>query len=307
MDQALGKLAQKQWGVFSRAQAIKEGANKWSISRRLAHGTWIEVAPAVYRFPGGHQSWHQKVIAATFAQPHAMASHRTAAFLWDLECVNGQPAMIEVISKHGRSRILTLAKVHETRRLPDKPVLREHIATTPLARTLIDLGDVMSDEMLFVGFDSARRKHRNVIPDLVKELTSTGAGRQKTEVLAAMIEREKDQPPTASKLEARAAFALDRRRGLLRPRRQHNVHDENGRFIARVDFAWIGQRVVVQCDSKKWHLTPEAFEKDLLQRRQLESNGWRVLHVTWQMLKSDDWLIDLERLVGEQGRLQLGA
>jgi very-short-patch-repair endonuclease len=307
MDEALGKLARRQWGVFTRAQAVENGATKWTVRRRLAQSKWLEVARGVYRFPGGNASWQQKVLASTLSISGAMASHRTAAYLWGLECLNGAPALIDVAVAFGTSRRLTLARVHVTRRLPSKPVLRDGIATTPLARTLIDLGDVLSEEMLFVAFDSARRKFRNIIPELEKELTAGGPGRRKTEVLAAMVERSKGEPPTGSPFEARTAFKLDRRRGLLKPTRQHHIYDENGNFIARVDFAWIQQRVVIQCDSRKWHLTAVAFEKDLLQRRQLESNGWRVLHVTSQMLANDDWLVDLERLVSTQGRFALEA
>ena len=81
-DEALGKLARRQWGVFTYQQALAAGANKWLIRRRVDGLDWAVVERHVYRFRGGHESWHPKVVAATLALgPAAFASHRTAAFL----------------------------------------------------------------------------------------------------------------------------------------------------------------------------------------------------------------------------------
>ncbi|MBS1149746.1 MAG: hypothetical protein H6Q89_1444, partial [Myxococcaceae bacterium] len=251
-------------------------------------------------------SWHQKVMAATLSLPGAMASHRTAAFLWQLECFHGPPALIEVTVGFNHSRRLRLARVHHTRRLPEAQH-RQGIATAPLARTLVDLSDVVSEETLFVAFDSARRKYPSVLARLEEELSANGAGRRHGDRLAEMANRAKGEQPTGSPLEAQTAFKLDKRRGMPRPKRQHHVHDDKGNFIARVDFAWVEQRVILQCDSRQFHLTPDAFEKDLLQRRQLESHGWRVVHVTKLMLKTQDWLVDVERLLDAQRRLALYA
>lgn len=121
MNEALGKLALKQWGVFSRAQAIENGVSRWAIRRRVIEGLWVRVAAGVYRFPGGTDCWHPKVMAATLSLPGAMASHKTAAFLWGIEGLGGAPAMLEVSAAHGTRWTLRLAKVHHTRRLPAEP------------------------------------------------------------------------------------------------------------------------------------------------------------------------------------------
>ncbi len=306
MDEALGKVARKQWGVFSRAQAVAQGLAAWTIRRRVQSGQWFEVEAGVYRFRGGHESWHQKVCAATLSLPGAMASHGTAAFLWGLEGLGGAPALIEVTVGFAVSRRLTLARVHHSRRIPDPAERRDRIATTPLTRTLIDLSDVLNEERLFVAFDSARRKFGGLLPALEEELKLNGSGRRNRNALMSMVQRAKGESATESPLEARAMVAMTRF-GLPRPTLQHAICDERGKLIARVDFAWIPQRVILQCDSHQWHLTPAAFEKDLRQRRQLESRGWRVVHVTWNMLESRDWLVDLGRLLEAQSTVALGG
>lgn len=299
MDDELGQLARKQWGVFSRAQAIAAGISRWAIARKLARGTWVKVEPAVYRYQGGYDSWHQRVCAATLAVPGAMASHRTAAFLWSIEGLGGAPALIEVTADQNISQHVLLARVHHTRRLPSEPELRDEIATTPLARTLLDLAEVVSEEKLFIAVDSAQRKFGSLLPALGKELAGVGRGRRKRKMFAKMMKLAKGAQPTDSPLEAKAALAMERF-GLPRPTRQYEVRDANRKLIARVDFAWVEHRVILQCESNEWHLAPEQFEKDLRQRRQLESYGWRVVHVTWKMLASRDWLLDVERLLTAQ-------
>ena len=299
MDEALWKVARKQWGVFSRGQAFEKGMTKWSIRRRLLQGDWVEVESSVYRFSGGHESWHQRVSAATLAITGAMASHRTAAFLWDLDTIGGAPALLEVTAGFDQSRALRLARVHHSRRLPKQPVYRDRIATTPLVRTLLDLSDVVSAEKLFVAFDSARRKFPRLLPALEAELRNNGEGRRNADLLAKLLKRAKGDCPTGSWLEATAATAMDRH-GTLPPVRQYVVRDSSGYFIGRVDFAWLEQRVILECDSHEWHLTPDQFEKDLVRRRRLESNGWRVVHVTSRMLATKNWLIDLDRLLAAQ-------
>lgn len=207
--------------------------------------------------------------------------------------------MIEVVAAYSTTRYQTLAKVHHTRRLPKEAVMRQGIATTPLARTLLDLSDVLSEEKLFIAFDSARRESRTVIAELQQELKEGGNGRRHRDRLEDLLKRWKGEKPTESPLEARAAYAMDRHR-TLRPTRQYNAYDPSGRFIARADFAWVEHRVILQCDSHEWHLDPVAFEKDLLQRRRLESYGWRVVHVTSSMLANAEWLVDLDRLLAAQ-------
>ena len=299
-DERLGVLARQQHGVFSRAQALSAGVNRWAMRRRLLSGDWVEVERGVYRFRGGQESWHQRVTAATIAIG-ALASHRTAAFLWDLDRIGlGPPAMIEVTAPRADGALLLTCRVHRTRIAVEAPVKRSRIWTTPLARTLLDLSEFASEEELYVAVDSALRKFRHLLPALEKELARNSFGRQRARLLSQMMWLRRTGP-TDSALEARAAFAIEEF-GLPRPTRQHEVRTDAGRFIARVDFAWLDRRVILQCDSKKFHLTPAGFEKDLRQRRQLESSGWRVIHVTWQMLESPEWLHDLARLLAAERR-----
>jgi very-short-patch-repair endonuclease len=52
-----------------------------------------------------------------------------------------------------------------------------------------------------------------------------------------------------------------------------------GPFIA--DFAFIEQRLVIECDGDYWHNLPNIQKKDKRKNYYLWSNGWDVLHI-WE-------------------------
>ncbi|MCU1616426.1 MAG: uncharacterized protein JWO98_3966, partial [Frankiales bacterium] len=66
--------------------------------------------------------------------------------------------------------------------------------------------------------------------------------------------------------------------GLPLPVAQHRVTDD-GRFVARVDFAYPGQRLAIEYDGV-WHGEPGQFARDRQRLNRLLAAGWRVLFVT---------------------------
>jgi very-short-patch-repair endonuclease len=53
----------------------------------------------------------------------------------------------------------------------------------------------------------------------------------------------------------------------------------NGRFLARVDFAWPELKVAVEYDGL-WHAEPGQFARDRRRLNLLREAGWRVVFVT---------------------------
>ncbi|MEJ7649040.1 MAG: DUF559 domain-containing protein [Nakamurella sp.] len=52
----------------------------------------------------------------------------------------------------------------------------------------------------------------------------------------------------------------------------------------RVDLALPRLKIGIEFDSLEFHTDRESFEKDRRKHNDLEAAGWRILHVTWQML-----------------------
>jgi G:T-mismatch repair DNA endonuclease (very short patch repair protein) len=53
------------------------------------------------------------------------------------------------------------------------------------------------------------------------------------------------------------------------------------------DCVWHDQRVAVELDSRTFHDTSAAFERDRVRDRALQAAGWRVIRVTWRQLRDD--------------------
>ena len=49
----------------------------------------------------------------------------------------------------------------------------------------------------------------------------------------------------------------------------------------RVDFAWVDERIVLECDGWGKVDSPQYFEKAARRDAYLQTDGWLVLHFTW--------------------------
>jgi very-short-patch-repair endonuclease len=48
-----------------------------------------------------------------------------------------------------------------------------------------------------------------------------------------------------------------------------------------VDLAYLEQRLVVEADSRRWHMLAAAFLEDRERDNRAQLAGWRVLRFTW--------------------------
>jgi putative AbiEi antitoxin of type IV toxin-antitoxin system len=128
----LAELASRQWGVVTRTQLVELGMATRGIS------DWVRAG----RLQG---RWLAAVLACG---PGAVLSHRDAAALWELR--QSQSAFIDVTvpSRNGRRAQRGIC-VHRTGRLrPDEVTVRHGIPVTTVARTLLDLADVLDKQAL---------------------------------------------------------------------------------------------------------------------------------------------------------------
>jgi predicted transcriptional regulator of viral defense system len=95
---ALARVAAKQHGVFTRAQARAVNCSDSVLYRLVSSGEVERVHPRVYRFTAAPSSLTQRAKAATlYAGERAWVSHRTAAF--KLGMIDRSPGTIELISE----------------------------------------------------------------------------------------------------------------------------------------------------------------------------------------------------------------
>jgi very-short-patch-repair endonuclease len=290
VDGAIAAVADAQFGVFSRQQALDAGFTPRQIQLRVSGDRWASRFRAVYRIVGAPETLQQAAMAAAlYAGDGALVSHSTAGLLWGIQRVRAKSVELWVpSSKQSRSQRIT---IHRGTRLDraDRTKLGP-IPVTTVARTLIDLSARMEDARLLAAVEDAL--HRKLVTaerltarvDALRRSGRPGAGR-----LAELLAGRGQAPALESALEAKV-WLLIRRSGLPLPKRQHWVVLPGGRF--RLDFAWPEHRVGLECDGWEHHGTRSAFEPDRARLAEFAAARWRVLPVTWNACTREPERVD---------------
>lgn len=76
---------------------------------------------------------------------------------------------------------------------------------------------------------------------------------------------------------------LCRRYGIAEPQAQYEIETAGRRF--RADFCWPDLRLIVECDSWRWHGGKLKTESDRERDQLLTIAGWIVVHFTRNQIK----------------------
>jgi len=284
-DVGIVRRAESQHGVFTLDEARAAGASRWTVGRQVRAGRFERVEPSTYRVVGAPGSWRSGLSAAVrSAGERAVASHRCAACLWNLDGSHEGPLEISVPNTLVRPHLS--AKVYRVTVLEDRDrTTIDSIPVTSIERTIIDLAAVLPLGGLAHALDSAlveglttvervrRRQHR------LGRRGRKGAGR----LAMLLMERDGRDQARTNGFERRLVRALVRA-GLPDPIPQFEVRDRRGVLVARPDFAYPDARLAIEADSYRWHGGRLAFDRDLRRRNRLTALGWRIVHVSWTQL-----------------------
>lgn len=205
------------------------------------------------------------------AGPGAVLSHRDAAALWELLRPPRRPVIDVTTPQRSRKRIAGI-DLHRTRHLASSSVtMRRHIPVTTVARTLLDLADVVPAHHLRRAADEARRTGWLNRMHLEELLRDHGHGRHGARKLQALLAR--DRPPALTRSDLEELFlAIVEQHDLPRPLVNHTVLGRER------DFVWAVPRLVVEVDSFEYPRTRDRFEDDRARDRALA--GWRTARIT---------------------------
>ena len=205
-----------------------------------------------------------------------MLSHRSAAELWELRPSAAASIDVTVPSQNGRRKRRGI-RVHRSRRLAaEETVVRDHIHVTSVARTLLDLADVLPTQSLKRAIDEAEYRGRFDLTSL-SAVVQNNPGRRGAKLLALAKE-----PAQRTRTELENAFlSFCRRHGLPRP--------EVGIKVAgyEVDFVWPDARVIVETDGLAAHRTRRAFEDDRKRDRRTLRAGYNTIRLTDRALREE--------------------
>jgi very-short-patch-repair endonuclease len=291
-DGALATLAGRQHGVVSRAKLLALGLTKDALRRRVERRRLLRVREGVYAV--GHEGLtddSRRLAAVLACGPDALLSHRAAAELHGL--LSSSPQFDVTVPRHARAR--AGVAVHRSRSItPADRALIRRIPVTTIARTLVDLADVLDDQRLARAVHEAdvRRVFDLRAIERVQERVPGRQGRHRlTRVLAAY----RPEPRFTRSRAERRLLELCERHGLPKP--QTNI------VIAghEVDAYWADADLVVEVDGREAHLTRRSFREDRARDRRLSTLGIQVVRITWPDLDDGAALAsELEQI--RQGR-----
>jgi very-short-patch-repair endonuclease len=280
LGRPLAHLAARQHGVVSLEQMRAVGMGDGAIEHAIHVGRLHRVFRGVYALGHPQIGERGRLRAATLAcGKDAAASHRSAAAL--LRLIDKGPVVIDVIAPGARGRTIDGLHLHRVRPpRPDEVGTVAGIPCTSPARTLVDLASVVGDWTLRSAFERAAQRRCLDIPAIERAIDP---GRRGVGSLRALVEAWRQAAPLTKKgrlkspLEAKV-LPLLAQRNLPVPLFNAPVQIANGRI--EVDFLWPDHRFVLEADSRDFHGTHLAFERDRWRDRELMRVGYATLRVT---------------------------
>lgn len=251
---------------------------------------WTQPHPGVYYLNATPMTWQARVLGAVLgAGDEALASHRTAGALWELEGFGGR--VIELTVPFTNEPAPKGVIVHRTRRLlPAADVLG--IPATSVERTLLDLAAVLPDAVLEKAAMSALRKKLTTTEAIALSLAEQGGRgvrgtKRLRRVLAAV-----DEGITGSVGEVEAAQII-RTAPVPAPARQHRIRLPDG-SNAYPDFSWPRLQKIVEVDGYGAHSTPEQLRRDLIRQNMLMDLGWEIRRFSVDRIRREPALVRAE-------------
>ena len=275
-DQAIAEVASVQGGVISHQQLVAVGLAPRTVRNWVASGRLHRLFRGVYAL--GHEAITDKgrLMAPALAYgPDGSVSHRSATDWWGI--ARTSRAIVDITvpgrSKAGQRGI----ELHLVRRLDPRDVtVHEGVPITTVARTLLDYAEVVPRNRLKRAIEEADRL-RMFDGFAVQELLARSPGRRGIKPLRDLLSDFVYDEFSREELEA-LFFDLCKDAGLPLPTMNAVICGY------QVDAYWPGTNLIVEVDSRAFHLNAKAFETDRLRDAELLLAGYRVVRVTYRQL-----------------------
>lgn len=246
----------------------------------LRRGQWLRPAPGVLVAVAAPPTWHQGMAVAV-ASTAGVVSHRAAARLHGFDGFR-EADPIEVTIERDRRLERPAWVVHQAPDLlPQDLTVIDGIRSTSIARTLVDLGAVVDDDLVEQALDDTLR--RGVSDRWIRSTLERVArpGPSGCGALQRVLDRVDRAGPIPDLLLERLIERAARAAGLPAPERQVRVRDDSGRVMARIDAAWPDRLIGSEAQSAEWHGGRRGSQHDLDRHNLLTAMGWRMLYATW--------------------------
>jgi very-short-patch-repair endonuclease len=173
----------------------------------------------------------------------------------------------------------------------DETQVRHGLQVTSPLRTVLDCARELSLTDAVVIADSALRK-RLVTIDELRSAAAAASGRRAAKLrrVAALAD-----PRCGSVLESLLRVLLVEA-GVSLDRTQWTIRDDDGAFVAVVDFAWLPARLIVEADGFEFHSERSDYRKDRRRANAYCRLDWRLLRFTWEDIHLEpDYVVEAVR------------
>ncbi len=284
----IARLAERQHGVVGLRQLKEIGLSASGVRSRVARGRLHRMHRGVYavghpRLTGrGH--WMAAVLACG---PGGVLSHRSAAGLWGLRPDNRPKSDISLPSPSARTRASIEVHRSVTLTAEDRTTV-DGIPCTTLARTLVDLGDVVNRRAVERAVEQAEVLRLFDLNDVQRAIERAGP-RRGAGLISSVLKTLNAPTLTASELEE-TFLALCRETPLPAPEVNAWMTLEDGSAI-RVDFLWRRERLAVETDGHPFHRTRQSRERDTKRDQLLRLAGFEPVRFTGRQVAFEkEWV-----------------
>jgi hypothetical protein len=286
LDSRVSAFTREHHGLLNGSYLRSIEASKHEVATRLETHRWELVHEGVYRLAGAPLTWRGGILAACWAGGmRAVASHRSAASLWELPGATEQIAEI-TCPRWRRARHGGLV-VHESKALDAVDCrMVDNIPVTSPELTLLMLGSVCSPLTVEMALDRALL-HGLVTRSSVEAILRRLGRRGRNGVAAlrdAVDARDPGQAIPESPMETRLLRLL-RELGFPPPVPQYEVR-YYGKLVGRLDAAYPEQHIGIEFQSYAYHLGRAALDRDNARRRKFKEVRWDVIEVTPEDLRN---------------------
>jgi hypothetical protein len=253
------------------AELLAGGLVASTIARRVQRGVLRRWYPGVYSYGPGELSREAEWMAAVLAAGDgAVLSHRSAAALWEIR--RDRRVITDVLAPRGR-RPKGPVLVHGYRRLdPRDATVRNGIPVTTVARTLVDLADVLTPHQLAKVIDEAAHWNRFDLKETVAAMQRAN-GRRNLAVLDRALGLYIGGSAGTKSRNEDAFLALLQLAGFPEPLVNVKLAGEEA------DCHWPDRRLVVEVDGPG-HRRPTARRNDRRKAAVWEAAGYTVIRFT---------------------------
>lgn len=277
--------------LLTTDQLTARGHHSRSICRAIDRGELVRLRPGYFvegevRERGRADRHLLMVLAADRALGSPVFSHWSAALVHGLPSW-GLPLRTVAETRSGkprRSQTSQLMRRDFGRLDQDEISLVDGMRVTSPARTVVDVARTCALEPAVAVADAALHGRRTERSSIDRAL-DRARGRSGIRAARIVVARADGSSESVAETRSRLIFADF---GLPEPERQVDIYDDEGEFVARVDFFWREFGVIGECDGFGKYLEDADYaeirrrlgaEKD--RDAALMALGYRVFHWRW--------------------------